>query len=52
MVDRIFRLKAALQHKLNPLHVYCRLIPIVGEPRAKAFICRYEGLYKRMLLKH
>lgn len=52
MGDKMFRLKTALQHRLNPLHVYCRLIPIVGEPRAMAFVCRYEGFYKRILLKH
>lgn len=43
------RMRLALQHRLNPLHVYCRLAPIIGRPRARAFSSGYEVLYKKIL---
>ena len=29
----MFRLKLSMQHNFNPLHVYCRLTPILGRDR-------------------
>ncbi len=44
----MFRLKLTLQHKLNPLHVYCRLTPILGRQMAMACTRWYESLYARI----
>ena len=43
-----FRLKPAIQHRLNPLHIYCRLVPIVGRSKALAFASKYENIYKKV----
>ena len=43
------RLKMALQHRLNPLHVYCRLAPIVGRPKAMSFAHKYEQYFRKIL---
>ncbi len=45
----MFRMKCALQHSLNPLHIYCRLVPLLGRKMAMAFIQGYEPLYARVL---
>ena len=44
-----YRVKVRLQHRLNPLHVYCRLIPILGKNKAMSFANVYESYYKRVL---
>ena len=43
------KLKLSLQHILNPLHVYCRLTPILGRQNAMAFVRKYELLYTKVL---
>jgi len=43
-----FRLRARLQHRLNPLHVYCRLMPVLGKRKARVFVQLYENLYRRI----
>lgn len=48
-VDTRTRLRLALQHRLNPLHIYCRLVPILGRPRARSFASMYEGFYRMVL---
>ncbi len=45
----MFKLKISLQHILNPLHVYCRLAPLLGRSKTMALVRRYEGFYKRVL---
>lgn len=45
----MFRVKLSFQHSLNPLHVYCRLVPVIGKSRARAFSSRYETIYRRIL---
>ncbi len=42
MVEKLF----AVQHRLNPLHIYCRLIDIGINRRISVWICRtYEVLF-------
>jgi len=41
----MYTLKLSLQHRLNPLHIYCRLTPFLGRRKALAFSKRYEVLY-------
>ena len=48
-VRKVLRLKLELQHRLNPLHIYCRLIPILGKQMAMAFCSKYELVYARVL---
>ncbi len=43
------RIKVALQHKLNPLHIYCRLRPILGKRKALTLARAYESSYKKVL---
>lgn len=38
-----------LQHILNPLHVYCRLAPLVGRECAKKVSLRWEYIYTLIL---
>ncbi len=45
----MLRFKLTLQHMLNPLHVYCRLAPILGKEKAIAFSRRYESIYAKVL---
>jgi hypothetical protein len=45
----MFRLKLQMQHIFNPLHVYCRLTPVLGRQRAMGFTRRYETLYASLL---
>lgn len=40
-------IKISLEHKLNPLHIYCRLLPVLGKHKAMAFANLYENLYKK-----
>lgn len=46
------RLREFLQHKFNPLHVYCRLVSLGFQETSARRICyAYEGLvYKRTWL--
>lgn len=46
------RLREFLQHRLNPLHVYCCLVSLgFRETRARRICHAYEGLvYKRTWL--
>jgi hypothetical protein len=34
-----------IRHYLNPLHVYCRLRPIIGKHYARLLSLRYQTLY-------
>ncbi len=45
----MFRLKITLQHILNPLHVYCRLSPVLGRRRAMAIAHFYESCSKKVI---
>ncbi len=45
----MLRFKLSMQHLLNPLHVYCRLTPILGRQNAMAFVRQYELLYTKIL---
>jgi len=45
----MFRVKLSMQHIFNPLHVYCRLCPILGRKKARAFTRRYETVYLKIL---
>ena len=47
----LFRFKAKVQHWLNPLHVYCRLIPLLGKRRAMVLAHLYEAGYRRLLAR-
>jgi len=41
----MLRLRLSLQHILNPLHIYCRLAPVLGRTKALTFSRKYEVLY-------
>jgi hypothetical protein len=45
------RLLDPLQHKANPLHVYCRLVELgIMSERKTRFICKiYDKLFHRIL---
>lgn len=46
--SRIYKkLLGAIEHKLNPLHIYCRLIDLkIPKGSAKKICIRYEYAYK------
>jgi hypothetical protein len=35
-------MKSWMQHNFNPMHVYCRLVRIVGKKLAKTLAMQYE----------
>jgi hypothetical protein len=43
------KLRMALEHRLNPLHVYCRLVPVIGGTKAMVVAHRYEHIYRKVL---
>ncbi len=45
----MLRMRIAFQHRLNPLHLYCRLVPVVGKYFAMALARRYEIFYRKVL---
>jgi hypothetical protein len=42
-------MRGYLEHKLNPLHLYCRLVPVIGRKRAKWLCSMLEPAIKAMV---
>ena len=46
----MYRFKNYLQHRLNPVHMYCRLMDIgIGKHRARLVCAVYERFLYRMM---
>ena len=45
----MFKVRAKIQHVFNPLHVYCRLTPVLGKRKALAVAHLYESYTKKIL---
>jgi len=42
-------MKSWIQHHLNPTHIYCRLVGLIGKSLAKKVSIKYETLVWELL---